>query len=344
MIGARFHDEILPTTRDVLRQRPAEETKGLLGLGIRADAKRPFTVIQQHAIIAVSHPHAGSNEVISKVMPGALHLPRLIIFRPDDDLPQIAIIPHEFPASQQRATLHLDALGQCGDLVFTARLGRALDMDHGAGNAVRPHVAKGDIPRHTAGRGADDENARADVGFPRVLPPGRIETTPLKKAAVPDEGDHVRSAKDHPTRLVAQCGGQMETGSMGKHGRVRWNRHGFLPGHTIIARRDRDHAATAPRHVGKTGRQGRGVVAHPIRLRRIGREIDRAAAGTGGFPIPRGTRAQGERDQQEQDRRHGGIIAALRYAAMIFSPRVPGREPGLTPAGRSQESPSSGQF
>ena len=234
----RFHHKILPPPHHILRQILAQKRQRLLRLIRLTHRDRLDRIVQHHPI--PRHPHL-LHQVHPKIPSRPLHLPRLIRLRKRQDLPQIAIVPHELPAPQQRATLHRHPLRINLHLALTALARLPVHPDYRPRHPVRLHLPKQHITRPSRLRRRDLNALHTRMRLPQILLPVRIKHMPHKLPAMPRKIHQILPRKHHHPRLLRQHLRQNKPRPMRHHRRVRNQPNRHLPIQPILPRRDRHH-------------------------------------------------------------------------------------------------------
>ena len=167
------------------------------------------------AVVAVLQVEVFPHQIGAEVATRPLDFPGLVFFGPGHDLPEVAVVPHEFTASQQGAALHRDACGIGGDVALAALRREAVHADDGTGNAVGFDVAEKDVMR-AAGPGCGDlDGTGVGGGFPGILLPRRVEDLTDKFSAMPGKVMEIGAGEENDSGRGGQRFGKMETGSVG---------------------------------------------------------------------------------------------------------------------------------
>ena len=242
--GCRLHDEVLEPAHDVARQVATVKTDRVMRRAGGADGNGRGCVIEKHAVVAILHAHSLANEIVAEIAFCHRLLRRGVFLRPDHDLPQHAVVPHELPALKKGAGLERDVLRVGGDFRFGTGLGNAFDRDHGPGDAERSDVPKAEVCRPAALSRADHDAARAGIRLPGVVAAAMIEALTGEMPSRPREVDDVGSFKQIEVGTITERMRQMKTRAVCRDGGVRGKPDWFAAGEMIIPRRNDHQPAT----------------------------------------------------------------------------------------------------
>ncbi len=127
------------------------------------------------------HPCApDAHQIIPKVTGCHRPLCLVVLFRPDSDLPQIAIIPHELSAALQSAVFNRHIAGERLNLAFTSRSIGTQDGNDRAGHSVTGDISKRQVFSRSAGSRGDQDRSRIRIRLPGILLREGSNTCPMK--------------------------------------------------------------------------------------------------------------------------------------------------------------------
>ena len=156
-------------------------------------------------------------------------------FGEGDDLPEVAIVPHELSATEEGTVFERDALGVMEHLGLVGRIRDAMDADDGAGHAIGFDVAEEEVMSPVFGGCGDLDAFGVGVGFPGVLGLGWVKNVADELAAMPGEvGDILAGEEDDPS-FVRQGVWEDEACAVGVDGGVGLERDGAFAVQLIIA-------------------------------------------------------------------------------------------------------------
>ena len=141
-----------------------------------------------------------------------------VLLRPDDDLPEIAIVPHKLSAAFKRAVFDGDVRGVPLNLTVAAGPRRPEHGDDGPGHVGGGDVSEREVRGGSAGCGRDHDRPGVGLRRPRVfVAPGRVEDAAGEVAAGPGELKQIFGSEHHAADLFPEVARKVKPCAMRHH-------------------------------------------------------------------------------------------------------------------------------